>query len=518
MSKHDETMIVPPDDEDDPNQQPPPETPRRGVSETLVGLPAERETPRPKRGVSETMVVPSSSGKARSTSRPATGYTPPEDRIDERDEPRDRRPIFLIVVPIVALVLCGIIAAIFLAVRNLPSAEDAATSTPGSTTPQQASTTLALPPAPSNLRAVVIAIYDIPVGWADNSTNEEGFRVYRARVDQSPDKVLAGSVGQDATQFVDQEATCGATYEYTVASYNTAGESPATECWQITVPPCPEVKTVQLRSGMENGVNFLTGASGIDADFYWTNGTPPMLRADQPGQKGFIVVGDTGSTPLYDVAVPEERNFVESAELQAGTTYLGFARDGLSVIVFRVASIADPLALEVMLWTPGHEIIGQCGQVVSTPSADTTPTSGGGASCRNRRGDGVCCVQAGENHDNSTDDCPCVDNGVCSTSAGETGACCDCDPNCGGACGRACSDSSQCSAGLACAGGVCWDACRCGGDCGGGERQPGITPNNPSVTPCTPSGYSCECVGYDWVCTDTCGVVIYVDPGYCYIP
>ena len=76
------------------------------------------------------------------------------------------------------------------------------------------------------------------LNWQDNSTNEQGFNVYRKQ------DTCAGAVAfvklvnvnSNVKTFVDTTPTEGATYCYKVTSFNTAGESPSTNAVEFLVP------------------------------------------------------------------------------------------------------------------------------------------------------------------------------------------------------------------------------------------------------------------------------------------
>ncbi|HEC22265.1 MAG TPA: hypothetical protein ENI95_05040, partial [Chloroflexi bacterium] len=73
----------------------------------------------------------------------------------------------------------------------------------------------ALPAPPGGIWADHVAVYDILVGWQDNSDNEDGFNIYRRRTDLAGEGIVhAGTVGTDVTEFVDGDVWCGGTYQY----------------------------------------------------------------------------------------------------------------------------------------------------------------------------------------------------------------------------------------------------------------------------------------------------------------
>jgi hypothetical protein len=95
-----------------------------------------------------------------------------------------------------------------------------------------------LPPsAPRDLVAIVGQEAGRPatVGltWSDQSGNEDAFRVYRADLEGS-----IGLVPANTERFVDEEVTCGNTYQYWVAALNAAGTSGNSNTASVSLPPC----------------------------------------------------------------------------------------------------------------------------------------------------------------------------------------------------------------------------------------------------------------------------------------
>jgi len=75
-----------------------------------------------------------------------------------------------------------------------------------------------LPEAPTGLTAKQPgAALKVMLGWTDNSTNEEGFKIYR-------DGTVIASVGPDTTSYVDEPISPSTTYSYIVCAYNSSGE------------------------------------------------------------------------------------------------------------------------------------------------------------------------------------------------------------------------------------------------------------------------------------------------------
>jgi hypothetical protein len=303
----------------------------------------------------------------------------------EEGGPGPRRTLVILVVAVI-IMACIVGAGVGLILRDRQAAEPGAAE--AETTEEMPDS---LPPPPSNIRAEMkdvtavpleepTALFSILLEWNDNSDNEDGFHIYHRRIDilGSPEHV--GSVGEDETEFTDQDVTCGATYQYTVASYNALGESPATECWQITLPPCPTPRAMQLGFGAEYGRNFLTGELGENSDFYLGMSAFTFM-ADMPRQIGLIELADPRPSPLYHVTIPPDPPEPDGIPAIPGHTYAAVARDGAALIIFTLTELGDSAMLEYILYFPDTEVI------------DATPCErlGGrtpGGPCVS--GDGVC--------------------------------------------------------------------------------------------------------------------------------
>jgi hypothetical protein len=86
-------------------------------------------------------------------------------------------------------------------------------------------TTTSTPPAaPSGLAASAISSTQINLSWADNSSDETGFRIER-RTDLSGTWSQIATAGAGATSFADTTAAPATTYFYRVQATNSAGAS-----------------------------------------------------------------------------------------------------------------------------------------------------------------------------------------------------------------------------------------------------------------------------------------------------
>ena len=81
-----------------------------------------------------------------------------------------------------------------------------------------------LPAAPSDL-AIIASCAGLVLSWQDNSSNEEGFRIYRLHIGVQTEARLYATLGANATSHTDRAVDPENIYLYQVRSYNSAGDS-----------------------------------------------------------------------------------------------------------------------------------------------------------------------------------------------------------------------------------------------------------------------------------------------------
>jgi hypothetical protein len=87
-------------------------------------------------------------------------------------------------------------------------------------------TTLPSPPAaPGNLTATAVSLNQINLTWADNSNNEDGFRIERCQGSTCTNFVQVAEVGPNVTNYSDSGLALLTTYRYRVYAYNSGGNS-----------------------------------------------------------------------------------------------------------------------------------------------------------------------------------------------------------------------------------------------------------------------------------------------------
>jgi titin len=100
-----------------------------------------------------------------------------------------------------------------------------------------ASSSTALPGAPSGLRAIAASESQVNLSWNEGSGNEAGFDIER-----SLDGVVfvqIGIVPTDSISFTDVGLTENRTYYYRIVAFNNLGRSPSSNVAQVTTPEPP---------------------------------------------------------------------------------------------------------------------------------------------------------------------------------------------------------------------------------------------------------------------------------------
>src|SRR3954454_14973532 len=81
------------------------------------------------------------------------------------------------------------------------------------------------PTAPTDIAATTLSIASIRVTWADNSNNEDGFRVYRWSALDGPDWMVPATRAADTTTFTDTGLQPSTRYYYFACGFNAGGEA-----------------------------------------------------------------------------------------------------------------------------------------------------------------------------------------------------------------------------------------------------------------------------------------------------
>lgn len=110
-----------------------------------------------------------------------------------------------------------------------------------SSTAPDSTPTLAVPAAPGTIQVALLTSTSLQLRWADSSTNEDGFRIYRS-LDLTTFQRI-GTVPANLNVWNDSGLNPGFRYFYSVIAFNSAGESTATKTGITTLPNPPQAPT-----------------------------------------------------------------------------------------------------------------------------------------------------------------------------------------------------------------------------------------------------------------------------------
>lgn len=110
--------------------------------------------------------------------------------------------------------------------------------------------------------------------WEDRSTDEDGFRVYRAAGESSFEQV--GQASTDIQVFRDESIEPATSYRYRVASFNEDGETRSAEVGLVVPPITPVTVALQETPGLEvrvgEPIEFVATFTGPAQHAEWTFG------------------------------------------------------------------------------------------------------------------------------------------------------------------------------------------------------------------------------------------------------
>ena len=81
------------------------------------------------------------------------------------------------------------------------------------------------PPAPSGLSATAVSTTQINLAWADNSTDEDSFKIERCTGFGCINFIQIATVGANVTSYSSKGLTANTPYTYRVRAYNSVGDS-----------------------------------------------------------------------------------------------------------------------------------------------------------------------------------------------------------------------------------------------------------------------------------------------------
>jgi hypothetical protein len=145
-----------------------------------------------------------------------------------------------------------------------------------------------LPAAPSGLTAFPFSQTQINLHWADNSFNEDGFKIERS-LNGSTGWTQIDTVGAGVTDYSNTGLNCATPYFYRVRAYNGAGDSAYSSVANATTLVCSPAAPTSLTA---------TTISPTQINLHWTdnssNETGFKIERSPDGSTGWAQIGAVG--------------------------------------------------------------------------------------------------------------------------------------------------------------------------------------------------------------------------------
>ena len=196
-----------------------------------------------------------------------------------------------------------------------------------------------LPLSPSDLTATGVTLDSISLNWTDNADNELGYSIER-----SPDGINGweqiGSTWPDAVSFTDTGLPPGATFQYRVQAFNSAGGSGFSNIAGASTAEADALHVAALDSDTNRNRNRWDAlvtitvhdqnnnpVAGAAVEGLWESGRSSICVSDQAGQcglsitrlrtsiasMGFSVTGLAKNGYLYDASSNVENSILTSS-------------------------------------------------------------------------------------------------------------------------------------------------------------------------------------------------------------
>ncbi|MBI4267091.1 MAG: hypothetical protein HY668_01835 [Chloroflexi bacterium] len=191
------------------------------------------------------------------------------------------------------------------------------------------------PLAPGGLTATVTSATQVYLLWADNSNNEAGFRIERARDAAFAVELVSFQVMVDATNYSDNSVTTLNTYYYRVFAFNAAGNSPPSNV-AITTPFSTSTPVPAAPAGLT-----AVAASATQVTLTWTDSSynETGFRIERAGDAAFY----SGLTTFQTVA--------------NATSYIDYSAAALTTYYYRIFAVNNTVSSAAsnvaVLTTPG---------------------------------------------------------------------------------------------------------------------------------------------------------------------
>jgi hypothetical protein len=171
--------------------------------------------------------------------------------------------------------------------------DSAPSNTASATTP-----VLTIPEAPSSLQAEAVSSFSIDLSWADNSYDEDGFRVER-KTGAGGTWAEVAAVGPDIMALRDSGLSENTTYVYRVRAYNNAGQSPYSNEAGATTPeyrPRLRIPVADIAFGNVN----ICAAAALSTTLY-NDGAAPLTVSAVSRASGAAELTYASPTPSFIV-------------------------------------------------------------------------------------------------------------------------------------------------------------------------------------------------------------------------
>ena len=225
-----------------------------------------------------------------------------------------------------------------------------------------------IPAAPSGLVAGPIIAGQVTLTWVDNSTNENGFLVYRGTVSGGPYSNI-GFVSRNVTTFTDTNASAGPTYFYVVRATNSLGVSPNSNQASPLTPPLIIKQPQSIIVGQFAPASFTVTATNGVLTYQWRKDGIPLVAttnisgvsssnlvfgsaqlSDASSNYSVFISNTAGSTNSINVALtvatvpPSIVTQPISQNVGAGSTVVfGVIANGTQPLVYQWRKGANPL-------------------------------------------------------------------------------------------------------------------------------------------------------------------------------
>ncbi len=185
-----------------------------------------------------------------------------------------------------------------------------------------------VPVAPSALVATATSYDKISLTWTDNSSDEQGFKIYRSTNNNGPFAPV-GNANANATSFNDQNLAAATKYYYRITAYNNYGESALSDArrgldYAYYEKPAPVNSMADLTglTPVKTGVSQLFDVTlrGRNENFFLT--FKGKINITTAGTYRFYVASTDGSQLYFDGAllVPNDTDGNTTHEANATKT------------------------------------------------------------------------------------------------------------------------------------------------------------------------------------------------------